>query len=151
MLKACMNKLSNQVDASCVILTPPDLSLVLTVTRRDSELLCFPGGSREPKEGGLGTAVRELREETGITVLPCHLDLCYQAIDEDDHLTAAYVHFCTDSLIRSAVRRERGIDIVPTDWNNFIFRSAFPGYSAAAFRILRHLRTGKLPRPLVRS
>lgn len=57
--------------ASIVCIRRGDRFLVVR-NRRNPEWYSFPGGMKEPHEGPLECAVRELREETGL-----HADIAY--------------------------------------------------------------------------
>lgn len=62
------------VDFACVALVDPRGWVLMqerdTRTSRWPGLWCFPGGSREPGEGPVDCAVRELAEETGVRLDP---------------------------------------------------------------------------------
>lgn len=58
--------------ALAVTLRGSDVLLVRRLNPPDAGLWGFPGGHVEPGETALAAAVRELREETGVTASPRH-------------------------------------------------------------------------------
>lgn len=64
----------DQIKVSAVILRD-DAGRVLTVRKRGTRLLMFPGGKPEPGETPRETAVREVAEELGVVLDPAKLSL----------------------------------------------------------------------------
>lgn len=54
--------------ASCILIHRPDHKILVVGRRHDPHLICLPGGKRDTGETARECAVRELAEETGLTV-----------------------------------------------------------------------------------
>jgi ADP-ribose pyrophosphatase YjhB (NUDIX family) len=70
---------------------------ILLVLRADDQCWCLPCGWVEPYEGPVEAAVREAREETGLTVKPIQLvDVFYRAAGsyKGTHALIAVVYLC---------------------------------------------------------
>jgi 8-oxo-dGTP pyrophosphatase MutT (NUDIX family) len=72
------------VPAASAIVTYSDGRLVLH-RRRDNDLWALPGGGMELGESVAGTVVREVKEETGLTVEPLYIVGVYS---DPDHVFA---------------------------------------------------------------
>jgi 8-oxo-dGTP pyrophosphatase MutT (NUDIX family) len=76
-------------DAACVLIERH--GLVLAVSRKhDRHDWGLPGGKLEPDEDPLAAAVRELAEETGLTVEPHRLELVYSGVTHTKKWTPTY-------------------------------------------------------------
>lgn len=61
------------IEVAAVVLFRPD-GQILTVRKTGTSMFMFPGGKHQPNETPLGTAIRELAEETGLSVPPEDLE-----------------------------------------------------------------------------
>jgi 8-oxo-dGTP pyrophosphatase MutT (NUDIX family) len=78
-------------EAVCVLLTKGDL--VLAVARRGTEdQWGLAGGKVDPGEDKKDAAIRELKEETGIVVLPQHLSPIFEREENGYHSTTFLYH-----------------------------------------------------------
>lgn len=82
---------------------------VLTVRKRGTTRWMLPGGKPEPGERAIDTAVREVREELGVDILPDELELLgtfdSHAANEADHALRATV-FLTRRTVDPVVQAE---------------------------------------------
>lgn len=82
-------------NSACVLIQDPYTGLILGVSRKDDPNdFGLPGGKCEPGEDSLTTALRELREETGVLLkqapVLCFSSICVGGKDGKDYLTKAF-------------------------------------------------------------
>ncbi|GAA4757686.1 NUDIX hydrolase [Citricoccus nitrophenolicus] len=94
------------IEVSAVVLYRPD-GRVLTVRKTGTTMFMFPGGKHHPGESPLATALRELAEETGLSVVPEDLEHLgawdTEAANEDGHELHSEVFVLLRPLARNEV------------------------------------------------
>lgn len=85
---------------------------ILLQQRADDETWCLPGGYTEPTESPRETAVRETREETGLSVEPVELTGVYtrKPGEYGPHALVMHVYLCTVQGGTIELSRE-GLDV----------------------------------------
>lgn len=135
-----MSKLIKQ--GACVIMRTDEPGQVLCCTRRNSDILCLPGGSVDPGETPIMAAVREMKEETGLIIDPALLELVYVDMEADQF--GSFQVFCyiyTKPLVMNGSRGgwvvEPGIMVmtVPQQFLTDEKLSAFSKYNKRALEI----------------
>lgn len=77
--------------AACLFLINPKNNQIVATTRRNSTNLGLPGGKSDPNESPMDAAVRETKEETGITIDPKNLQTLFIDIVHIDPKTGLQV------------------------------------------------------------
>ena len=82
-------------NSACVLIQDPYTGLILGVSRKDNpDDFGLPGGKCDPGEDYLTTALRELREETGVLLkkapVLCFTAICVGGKDGKDYLTKTF-------------------------------------------------------------
>jgi 8-oxo-dGTP pyrophosphatase MutT (NUDIX family) len=114
--------------------------LVLTTTRRNSEILCLPGGKTETNENEstLDTIVREVSEETGLYLRKELFTPIYSEIvvgdDKRDFYCVTYVYkpAMNQSLFDDMWSIEAGIKVSFQSWDKLLTTGAFSKYNVKA-------------------
>jgi len=126
--------------AACVFVFDIDGN-VLTVTRRNTDILSLPGGKVDTNETALSAAIRECGEETGVGLKP-HLMLpIYSQIvlGDVDYYTTAFVYLATCPNNKPRWVMEPGIyakfSTVPE-----LLLGAFAGFNRRALESITSLR-----------
>lgn len=87
-----------RIRVAAVVLQATD-GAILTVRKRGTDVFMNPGGKPEPGESPVECAIREVREELGVSLAAGDLvylgDVTAPAANEPDHLVEAWVFRCT--------------------------------------------------------
>lgn len=108
---------------------------ILAVTRRDSDLVGFPGGKVDPGESDVDAVIREVYEEVGISLDPQHLVPIYGAIifgqDGKHYFTTTFLYM-GDYNTADIEEKEQGIIPVAVSMLDMVTKSAFNDYNKSA-------------------
>ncbi len=126
--------------AACVLIEDKE-GKVLAVSRKDdSTKFGLPGGKKEDNETDLETALRELKEETGISLLWSELEKIYEGIDDSEYWTICYRYvnrYNTNRFYINPGKFETGI--VKFINREQILNGPFSGYNQKVFDLIDKL------------
>lgn len=132
------------LQAACVFVFDGDGN-VLTVTRRDTNILSLPGGKVDSGETHLQAAIRECSEETGVILKPELMIPIYSEVvvgdDNMDYYCTAFVYNakCSHYEANSSWVLEPGIYAKFTDIASLLYGGAFKDFNHNAFRCITDL------------
>lgn len=102
---------------------------ILTVTNRKFATLCLPGGTVDPGEDPMTTAVRELQEEISVSVQPSSLVYLGKSISKVEDLPDWEVSlFYARSIWGRPTHVENGTEIYWRTWKQFLEETIFRPY-----------------------
>jgi 8-oxo-dGTP pyrophosphatase MutT (NUDIX family) len=136
-LRVMIDVLSAEVrEAACVIIQNSK-GQILTVTRKSGSF-GFPGGKRDPEDQStLHAGLRELFEETGITLDPTDLDFVHRGADGEYMVTTFISKVKLDTL--DGCQTEPGVSLQFRSAQELVSDAAeFKLYNIKALKKLRH-------------
>ncbi len=84
--------------AACALVYCSTTRRIIAVSRKNSDRLSLPGGKVDPDETTDQCVIREVREETGITL---SFDKCinsYSQIDDDSYLVQTFIFIVEEEM-----------------------------------------------------
>lgn len=109
---------------------------VLTVTRRNTDILSLPGGKVDPGESAAEAVIRECFEETGIILKEEKLVPVYSQIVPGD-VTYYSTAFCYNDRLSPTQEKwtiEDGIQVSFESVDDLLTKGCFSDYNKAAFK-----------------
>jgi len=124
-----------QVKRAVCAIIPSGSDEILAVTRRDSDLVGFPGGKVDDGETDVQAVVREVYEEVGITLDPQQLVPIYAGIifgDDGNHYFTTTFFYGGNYNVDDIEEKEQGIVPTTATMLDMVTKSAFNDYNKSA-------------------